>query len=182
MLKWSERRTENYVYSIYLASYRACTVLVLIVLLQSGKAGDLGLGLWWKQQPDGFRVRSAATILTKGTTICAITFMVTSLGLGILFTKGTTSSVLEDSPAAEQAAPIAAPEAAPPSDQAPAADQEPAQEAAPAERNPKNSSVPEWWNWQTHHLEGVALERVCGFESRLRHHFSVVVEKQGPTV
>ena len=31
--------------------------------------------------------------------------------------------------------------------------------------------MPEWWNWQTHHLEGVALERVCGFESRLRHHF-----------
>ncbi len=115
----------------------ACTVLVLIVLLQSGKAGDLASAFGGSSSQTAFGVRSAATILTKGTTICAITFMVTSLGLGILFTKGTTSSVLEDSPAAEQAAPIAAPEAAPPSDQAPAADQEPAQEAAPAEAEPK---------------------------------------------
>ena len=98
----------------------ACTVLVLIVLLQSGKAGDLASAFGGSSSQTAFGVRSAATILTKGTTICAITFMVTSLGLGILFTKGTTSSVLEDSPAAEQAAPIAAPEAAPPSDQAPA--------------------------------------------------------------
>ena len=115
----------------------ACTVLVLIVLLQSGKAGDLASAFGGSSSQTAFGVRSAATILTKGTTICAITFMVTSLGLGILFTKGTTSSVLEDSPAAEQAAPIAAPEAAPSSDQAPAADQEPAQEAAPAEAEPK---------------------------------------------
>ncbi len=25
----------------------------------------------------------------------------------------------------------------------------------------------EWWNWQTHHLEGVAPERACEFKSRL---------------
>lgn len=27
-----------------------------------------------------------------------------------------------------------------------------------------------WWNWQTHHLEGVAPERACEFESRRPHH------------
>jgi hypothetical protein len=27
----------------------------------------------------------------------------------------------------------------------------------------------EWWNWQTHHLEGVAPERACEFKSRLAH-------------
>ncbi len=115
----------------------ACTILVLIVLLQSGKAGDLASAFGGSSSQTAFGVRSAATILTKGTTICAITFMVTSLGLGILFTRGTTSSVMEELPAAEQAAPIAAPEESPPSDTAPAADQPPAQEAAPAEANPK---------------------------------------------
>ena len=29
----------------------------------------------------------------------------------------------------------------------------------------------EWWNWQTHHLEGVAPGRACEFKSRLAHHF-----------
>ena len=27
----------------------------------------------------------------------------------------------------------------------------------------------EWWNWQTHHLEGVAPGRACEFKSRLAH-------------
>ncbi len=27
----------------------------------------------------------------------------------------------------------------------------------------------EWWNWQTHHLEGVAPVRACEFKSRLAH-------------
>ncbi len=111
----------------------ACAVLILIVLLQSGKAGDLASAFGGSSSQTAFGVRSAATILTKGTTICAITFMVTSLGLGIMFTRGTTSSVLEELPAAEQAAP----EAAPASDQAPEAGEAPAQEAAPAETKPE---------------------------------------------
>ena len=94
----------------------ACAVLILIVLLQSGKAGDLASAFGGSSSQTAFGVRSAATILTKGTTICAITFMVTSLGLGILFTRGTTSSVMEELPASEQAAPIPASEAAPASD------------------------------------------------------------------
>ncbi len=114
----------------------ACVVLVLIVLLQSGKAGDLASAFGGSSSQTAFGVRSAATILTKGTTICAITFMVTSLGLAILFTRGRTSSVLEELPAAEQTAPIAAPAAAPASDQAPEAGEAPAQDAPPAEAKP----------------------------------------------
>ena len=110
-----------------------CVVLVLIVLLQSGKAGDLASAFGGSSSQTAFGVRSAATILTKGTTICAITFMVTSLGLAILFTRGRTSSVLEELPAAEQTAPIAAPAAAPDSDQAPEAGEAPTQESPPAE-------------------------------------------------
>ncbi len=115
----------------------ACAVLILIVLLQSGKAGDLASAFGGSSSQTAFGVRSAATILTKGTTICAITFMVTSLGLGILFTRGTTSSVMEDFPAAEQSTPIPAPEEAPATDQAPEAGEAPAQEAAPAEAKPE---------------------------------------------
>ena len=115
----------------------ACAVLILIVLLQSGKAGDLASAFGGSSSQTAFGVRSAATVLTKGTTICAITFMVTSLGLGILFTRGTSSSVMEELPAAEQAEPITAPEESLPSDAAPAADQAPAQEASPAEAKPE---------------------------------------------
>jgi len=32
-------------------------------------------------------------------------------------------------------------------------------------------ALPEWWNWQTHHLEGVALERAYRFKSGLRHKY-----------
>ena len=28
----------------------------------------------------------------------------------------------------------------------------------------------EWWNWQTHQLEGLADFGLCGFKSRLLHH------------
>ena len=111
----------------------ACLVLILIVLLQSGKAGDLASAFGGSSSQTAFGVRSAATILTKGTTLCAITFMITSLGLAILFTQGTTSSVMEELPAAEQSPLELDPEAAPPAaDQAPPADQAPAEEATPA--------------------------------------------------
>lgn len=87
----------------------ACIILILVVLLQSGKAGDLASAFGGTTSQTAFGARSAATLLTKGTTLCAMIFMVTSLGLAILFTQGTESTVMEDVPVTEEATDTAVP-------------------------------------------------------------------------
>jgi preprotein translocase subunit SecG len=74
-----------------------CVFLVVVVLLQSGKAADLAGAFGGMGSQTAFGPRGAATVLTKATTIAAGLFMVTSLTLAIWATKnaGTGSSVLE---------------------------------------------------------------------------------------
>jgi preprotein translocase subunit SecG len=74
-----------------------CVFLVVVVLLQSGKAADLAGAFGGMGSQTAFGPRGAATVLSKATTIAAGLFMVTSLTLAILATKnaGTGSSVLE---------------------------------------------------------------------------------------
>ncbi len=74
----------------------ASIVLILVVLLQSGKAGDLASAFGGAGTQTAFGARGATTVLSKATTICAIIFMVTSLGLSITFIRGAKSgSVME---------------------------------------------------------------------------------------
>src|SRR3954452_14696563 len=90
-----------------------CIFLVIVVLLQSGKAADLAGAFWGMGSQTAFGPRSAATVLSKATTIAAALFMITSLTLAIMATKsaGTASSVLERQKKANttQKAPTAAP-------------------------------------------------------------------------
>src|SRR6476469_3580855 len=74
-----------------------CIFLVIVVLLQSGKAADLAGAFGGMGSQTTFGPRGAATVLSKATTIAAGLFMVTSLTLAIMATKnaGTGSSVLE---------------------------------------------------------------------------------------
>jgi preprotein translocase subunit SecG len=80
-----------------------CIILILAVLLQSGKAADLAGAFGGMGSQSVFGPRGAATLLTKLTTASAVLFMITSLGLWILSSRGTTSSVLsgEEGPAQE---------------------------------------------------------------------------------
>ncbi len=73
----------------------ASLVLILVVLLQSGKAGDLAATFGSTGSQTAFGARGAATLLTRATTVCAVIFMVTSLTLAIMFTKGSSGTVLE---------------------------------------------------------------------------------------
>jgi preprotein translocase subunit SecG len=85
-----------------------CFFLVVVVLLQSGKAADLAGAFGGMGSQTAFGPRGAATVLSKATTIAAGVFMITSLTLAILATNraGTGSSVLErQKPAAQQSAP-----------------------------------------------------------------------------
>jgi preprotein translocase subunit SecG len=76
-----------------------CVFLVIVVLLQSGKAADLAGAFGGMGSQTAFGPRGAATVLSKATTIAAGLFMITSLTLAIMATKnaGTGSSVLERS-------------------------------------------------------------------------------------
>jgi preprotein translocase subunit SecG len=73
----------------------ASLVLILVVLLQSGKAGDLAATFGSTGSQTAFGARGAATVLTRATTVCAVIFMVTSLTLAIMFTKDSGGTVLE---------------------------------------------------------------------------------------
>jgi len=99
-----------------------CLFLVIVVLLQSGKAADLAGAFGGMGSQTAFGPRGAATVLSKATTISAVLFMVTSLSLSVLHTRegggSAGSSVLDKAPAA---ATQPAPKAATPPPAAPAA-------------------------------------------------------------
>ena len=68
-----------------------CFFLVIVVLLQSGKAADLAGAFGGMGSQTAFGPRGSATILSKATTIAAALFMVTSLTLAIFATRGSGS-------------------------------------------------------------------------------------------
>ena len=74
-----------------------CVFLIVVVLLQSGKSGDLAAAFGGQGSQTAFGPRGAATILTKATTWCAIIFMVTSIALSVTASrKSGNGSVLQD--------------------------------------------------------------------------------------
>ncbi|MGE5570845.1 MAG: preprotein translocase subunit SecG [Rhodospirillales bacterium] len=93
-----------------------CLFLIVVVLLQSGKAADLAGAFGGMGSQTAFGPRGSATILAKATRVAAALFMVTSLTLAILASGRApgAKTVLEGRPApAPQSAPA-------PSGQAPA--------------------------------------------------------------
>ena len=65
-----------------------CLFLIIVVLLQSGKAADLAGAFGGMGSQTVFGPRGSATVLSKATTIAAALFMVTSLTLSIMATRG----------------------------------------------------------------------------------------------
>src|ERR1700689_1790408 len=91
--------------------YVVCIFLIIVVLLQSGKAADPAGAFGGMGSQTVFGPRGSATVLSKATTIAAALFMVTSLSLSILATRGGKSapSLLDKAtkPAsAQKAAPV----------------------------------------------------------------------------
>jgi preprotein translocase subunit SecG len=88
-----------------------CLFLIIVVLLQSGKAADLAGAFGGMGSQTAFGPRGSATLLSKATTISAVLFMLTSLTLSILATRnaGLGTSVLDSSRPAPTAPAPAAP-------------------------------------------------------------------------
>jgi preprotein translocase subunit SecG len=78
-----------------------CLFLIIVVLLQSGKAADLAGAFGGMGSQTAFGPRGSATLLSKATTLSAILFMLTSLSLSIVASRnsGLGTSVLEGAPA-----------------------------------------------------------------------------------
>jgi preprotein translocase subunit SecG len=89
-----------------------CVLLIVVVLLQTGKRADLAGAFGGGGSQTAFGARGAATFLSKATTISAILFMLIALSLAILTARGASSrrSVLENVPT-DQTAPPATPPA-----------------------------------------------------------------------
>jgi|WetSurMetagenome_2_1015567.scaffolds.fasta_scaffold310360_1 preprotein translocase subunit SecG len=86
-------------YGITTVHVIVCIILVLVVLLQSGKGADLAGAFGGGATQTAFGSRGPASFLSKMTTLAAIIFMLTSVGLSMLRTypKAESKSVFETS-------------------------------------------------------------------------------------
>src|SRR5438270_8845822 len=142
-----------------------CLFLIIVVLLQSGKAADIAGAFGGAGSQTAFGPRGAATVLSRATTWCAIMFMVCAMAL-VLHTdravEGGGSSVFErvfkpkqapakpQTPAPQNPAPQsntpqsgtpAAPANNPPASQQ-SAPQKPTQQQQPAQQPPAQQQPP----------------------------------------
>lgn len=81
-------------------------VLMLVILLQDGKGGDLVSALGGGGSQTLFGSTGAASFLTKATIILTIVFVLTSLGLAVLKTREQRSVIGEVKPAVEKTQPV----------------------------------------------------------------------------
>jgi preprotein translocase subunit SecG len=131
-----------------------CLVLIVVVLLQSGKAADLAGAFGGAGSQTAFGPRGAANVLSTATTWCAVMFMLCAMALVLRSDKavGQGGSILQkvSKPAPKPApvipaktpatTPVTPPSPSQPASQAPAA-QQPSQQAPaasqPAPAQPK---------------------------------------------
>jgi preprotein translocase subunit SecG len=100
-----------------------CLVLIVVVLLQSGKAADLAGAFGGAGSQTAFGPRGAANVLSKATTWCAVMFMLCAMAMVLRTDRavGQGSSILEKvsqpapkpAPAKSPAAPATAPATTP---------------------------------------------------------------------
>jgi preprotein translocase subunit SecG len=114
-----------------------CLVLIVVVLLQSGKAADLAGAFGGAGSQTAFGPRGAATVLSQATTWCAVMFMICSMAMVVRVDRGVEQggSILQQF---SKPAPKPAPVTPAPSTPPPAAPQSTApQSTAPQSSTPQ---------------------------------------------
>jgi preprotein translocase subunit SecG len=90
-----------------------CFFIIVVVLLQSGNAGDISAAFGGQGSQTAFGPRGATSALSKATTWSAVIFMITSITLAVYASKrGGPASVLQGiktQPAKTQPVPAPAP-------------------------------------------------------------------------
>ena len=122
-----------------------CLVLIIVVLLQSGKAADLAGAFGGAGSQTAFGPRGAANVLSKATTWCAVMFMLCAFAMVLRTDKavGQGSSILERvSQPAPKPAPATKP-AAPPTTPATTPTTTPSTPPSTSQPNTQPSSQPQ---------------------------------------
>lgn len=70
-----------------------CGLLILTILLQQGKGGDIAQAFGGGSSQAVFGARSGATLLTRATSVLAALFVIGALTLTVIGTRGTSSVV-----------------------------------------------------------------------------------------
>ena len=95
-----------------------CFFIIVVVLLQSGKSGDISAAFGGQGSQTAFGPRGAASALSKATTWSAVAFMITSITLSVYASKrggpGSVLQGLKSQPVKTQPAKPATPPANPP--------------------------------------------------------------------
>jgi preprotein translocase subunit SecG len=125
-----------------------CLVLIIVVLLQSGKAADLAGAFGGAGSQTAFGPRGAATLLSQATTWCAVMFMICALALMIRTDKAVVQggSVLQQTskpapkktPPTTPGAPAPAPQSSAPQNNPPASSTAPVS-SQPASSQPASA-------------------------------------------
>jgi len=105
---------ELIIYSIQVIHVIVSILLILVVLLQPGKGGDLGSvfggGGGGGSSESIFGASGAVPFLSKVTRGLAVLFLLSSLTLGYFASKNVSSSVVTDVPASQQTTDFAQPD------------------------------------------------------------------------
>jgi preprotein translocase subunit SecG len=119
-----------------------CLVLIIVVLLQSGKAADLAGAFGGAGSQTAFGPRGAATVLSQATTWCAVMFMVCALAMVVRVDRAVDQggSILQQfsKPAPKSAPAKPGPVIPVPTQQQPA----PPQSSTPQQQQPAPTTPP----------------------------------------
>ena len=121
-----------------------CLVLIIVVLLQSGKAADLAGAFGGAGSQTAFGPRGAATVLSQATTWCAVMFMICSLALVVRVDRSVEQgggSILQKFSKPAPTAPAPKPGSSTPLTQQPPAPQSP-QQQQPQQQQPAAPAKP----------------------------------------
>jgi preprotein translocase subunit SecG len=84
------------IYLITTVHILVCFFIIIVVLLQSGKSGDISAAFGGQGSQTAFGPRGAASALSKATTWSAVAFMITSITLSVWAShRGGLGSVLQ---------------------------------------------------------------------------------------
>jgi len=106
------------IYLVTAVHILVCFFIIIVVLLQSGKSGDISAAFGGQGSQTAFGPRGAASALSKATTWSAVLFMLTSITLSVYASRHSkANSVLQglkSQPVKTQPAAPAQPPATPP--------------------------------------------------------------------
>ena len=85
-------------YAVLTVHVIVCVILVMVVLLQSGKGADLAGAFGGGATQTAFGSRGPASFLTRMTTVVAIIFMLTSIGLSMMGSNRVVDRSILDTP------------------------------------------------------------------------------------